>query len=101
MFKYLVSSIFVLSLFLQGYAQEAKDTEDWSREPAVISPGKKNLPPSDAIVLFDGGGFTNWSGNDGPVQWKLKGKAMEVVKGTGTIKTNQSFGSIQLHIEWR
>ncbi|MDX2443516.1 MAG: DUF1080 domain-containing protein [Bacteroidales bacterium] len=99
--KYLFSSILVLSLLLQGYAQEAKDTEDWSKKPEVITPGKKDLPPSDAIVLFDGGGFSKWSGNEGPAQWKLKGKAMEVVKGTGIIKTNQSFGSIQLHIEWR
>ena len=99
--KYSLSSLFLLIFISQSYSQEPKDTEDWSKKPEVITPGKKNSPPSDAIILFDGTGFSNWSGNEGPVQWKIKGKAMEVVEGTGSIHTKQSFGSLQLHIEWR
>ena len=99
--KIIISSLFLFAFLIVTFGQEPKDTEDWSVKPEVITPGKKALAPSDAIVLFDGTDFSNWSGMKGPVQWKLKGKAMEVVKGTGIIKTNQSFGSIQLHIEWR
>nr|NQU92784.1 DUF1080 domain-containing protein [Bacteroidota bacterium] len=54
-----------------------------------------------AIVLFDGSDFSKWSGQDGEVQWEIKGKAMEVVKGIGSIKTIQPFGNIELHVEWR
>jgi len=67
----------------------------------IVTPGEKHGPPSDAIVLFDGSDFSKWSGSDVEVQWKIKGKAMEVVRGAGNIKTVQPFGNVQLHIEWR
>jgi hypothetical protein len=35
-----------------------------------------------------------------PAQWKVEAGYMEVVPGTGTIKTIEEFGDCQLHIEW-
>jgi hypothetical protein len=70
--------------------------------PAVPStqeqPGKA---PSDAIVLFDGKDLSAWSAVDGsPTKWVVKDGAMECVPGSGYIRTLQSFGDCQLHIEW-
>lgn len=88
-------------------AQQAKEwaVHDESRPtPPVISPGQNdNAPPSDAIVLFDGTGLSAWkSCKDGSeAKWKVQDDYMEVVPKTGGIETRQSFGSCQLHIEWR
>lgn len=95
-------SLFIIFLIpAYSYSQDPEETEDWSVNPVVVTPGEKYGSPSDAIVLFDGSDFSKWSGRDGEVQWKIKGKAMKVVKGTGNIKTVQPFGNVQLHIEWR
>ncbi|MBR9999758.1 MAG: DUF1080 domain-containing protein [Cyclobacteriaceae bacterium] len=85
-------------------AQEMKpeDTEIWEPEPGIVTPGKENAPPSDATVLFDGSGFSNWeAANGGEAKWNLGNGAMTVQKGAGDIRTKQSFGDCQLHIEWR
>jgi hypothetical protein len=67
----------------------------------AAEPGK---PPSDAIVLFDGTSLDAWETTKkegGPARWKLvEDGGMEVVKGTGAIRTKQAFGDCQLHIEW-
>lgn len=84
-----------------GYSQKPEDTEDWSRKPAIVDPGKKNQPPADAIILFDGKDLSKWEGDSAEARWKVLGKYMTVVRGTGIIKTKQGFGDVQLHIEWR
>ena len=76
--------------------------------PPVIKPGvfstpeKQGVPPSDAVVLFDGMNFNKWeSAKDGsPVGWKLLEGTMEVVRGTGTIQTKEKYGYGQYHVEW-
>lgn len=75
-------------------------------EPGIIVPGtasSQETPgkaPSDAIVLFDGKDLKHWlSGNGKPAKWKVENGYMEV-NGTGTIKTKETFGSCQLHVEW-
>lgn len=76
----------------------AEDHEE--KEPPIVSPGKDHKPPSDAIVLFDGSGFQHWeSVRGGPVKWKIANSAMQV-SPSGDIRTKQTFGDIQLHIEW-
>ncbi len=82
---------------------DPKDTEVWEPEPKVITPGSvPSAPPSDAIILFDGTGLNDWVQIDGAApKWNVADGAMTVVKGTGDIKTKQTFGDIQLHIEWR
>ena len=68
---------------------------DWP-EPPVVTPGKTNAdPPSDAVVLFDGKDLSAWEGAD---TWRVENG--EAVVGTGMIKTKESFGDCQLHIEW-
>ncbi len=78
-------------------------TEVWEPEPAKVDPGNDNQPPSDAIVLFDGTNFEHWdSANEGEeVAWQIDNRAMTVSPKTGAIQTKESFGDIQLHIEWR
>ena len=68
-------------------------------QPRVVTPGQHGGPPSDAIVLFDGTGFSQWRGRDGQVQWTVDSGAM-VVNRTGNIETVEHFGDCQLHIEW-
>jgi hypothetical protein len=65
-------------------------------EPTIIQPGKTDAePPSDAIVLFDGKDLSAWENGD---KWIVK-DGVAIVKDT-SIKTKQSFGDCQLHIEW-
>jgi hypothetical protein len=69
--------------------------------PPVITPGVNNSPPSDAIVLFDGKDLSNWtSQNGGQPRWALRDGYMETVRSAGSLKTKQSYGSCQLHIEF-
>lgn len=78
-------------------------------QPRVVTPGSlcelpAVTPPSDAVVLFDGTAATasNWTHvkDESPLAWKLSDGHMEVVKGTGNIHTKQTFGDMQLHVEW-
>ena len=98
-----------------AFAQAPPDPEGWAQhdekrpQPAVVDPGTgvppeaPGQPPSDAIVLFDGRDLSAWKSQKGdlPAPWKVEGGHFEVVKGTGGIETRQSFGDVQLHIEWR
>lgn len=72
-------------------------------EPGIITPAPVDqpaLPPSDAIVLFDGKDLSNWATENGQeAKWKVENGYVEV-NGTGSIRTKESFGSCQLHIEW-
>jgi prepilin-type processing-associated H-X9-DG protein len=76
-------------------------------QPRVVDPGPyrpTGPPPSDAIVLFDGKSLDGWTSADHPgepARWRLVDGAMEVVAKTGSIITKQSFGDVQLHLEFR
>jgi hypothetical protein len=78
-----------------GFAQEYMSGIQWE-EPPVVTPGKTNAdPPSDATVLFDGKDLSKWENGE---NWKVKDGVATV--GKGDIKTKESFGDCQLHIEW-
>lgn len=90
------------------YSQEkAKDpatvTQLWEPKVKKVAPGNAfGDPPSDAVILFDGKDLSKWSGEKGgDAKWDVKDGAMTVVKGAAGIKTRQTFGDIQLHLEWR
>lgn len=74
-------------------------------QPKIITPGTfsmqdaPGLPPSDAIVLFDGKNVSRWIGRDGEVKWKVEHGYMEVTR-SGDIETKEHFGDCQLHLEW-
>src|SRR4030042_335948 len=93
-------------LFLSGSAISQKWepvlTEVWEPVPVKVTPGKGMAPPSDAIVLFDGTSLSQWEGEEGGAAgWKIENGILTIVPGAGSIQTRQSFGDIQLHIEWR
>lgn len=110
--KKLIGLLLLTSLFLNILAQEANDsndwsrnpevTEDWSRTPEVITPGKGTLPPSDAIILYVNASDTeNWeSDQGGPIPWDAH-EFLACKPDVGGIHTVQGFGDVQLHIEWR
>jgi len=96
----------ISSLIATTNAQQSEGdpslTEVWNPEPTVVTPGSAMMPPSDAIVLFDGADLSNWQHDDGSAaQWRVGEGVVTVVAGTGDIQTRQSFGDVQLHIEWR
>jgi hypothetical protein len=66
--------------------------------PAVIG-----MPPSDAIILFDGSDVNKeWEDSKGnPTKWIVKDGALVCVKGSGVIQTKRKFNDFQLHIEWK
>lgn len=74
-------------------------------QPRVVTPGttfSHSAPaPSDATILFDGRDLANFEATDGqPAGWKVEAGYMEVVPGSGTIRTKGHFGDFQLHIEF-
>lgn len=80
--------------------------------PPLVAPGQIDLSkghgtsaPSDAIVLFDGTDLSHWAHLKGSAEmyqprWKVEDGFMEVVRGTGSLYTVDTFSSCQLHIEW-
>ena len=79
-------------------------TEIWEPKPSIVSVDGANKIPSDAIVLFNGNNFNEWtsSADSTAVKWNLNSdKSMTVKDKTGNIQTKRNFGSVQLHIEWR
>ena len=98
-------NIFILVFFLNYFIifSQSKDTEVWEPVPEKVNTYYDNLPPSDAIVLFDGTDFSNWvTWGDKEPQWIINDDgSMTVVNGKGSIFTKESFGSVQLHIEWK
>ena len=89
----------------QGAKAKPEDTEQWSPDVPVVTPGAEagRAAPSDAVVLFDGTNLDRWASvKDGSAaQWPVADGAFTVRKGTGNIQTRQSFGSYQLHLEFR
>lgn len=77
-------------------------------QPPVIDPGTASTQervgkaPSDAVILFDGGDLSGWEKADGsgPAEWDVENNYMRVVPGTGDIRTKETLGDCQLHVEW-
>ncbi|HWL00536.1 MAG TPA: family 16 glycoside hydrolase, partial [Parapedobacter sp.] len=96
------------STFLQAQVNRRgnpADTEVWEPIPAVVNPGKTNfdLPPSDAIVLFEKDNLDEWEStrDKSPAKWVVTGDYFTVNKPSGDIQTKRVFKDYQLHIEWR
>jgi hypothetical protein len=77
-------------------------TEFWSPVPPKVEPGKNpGEPPSDALVLFNGKDLAGWeSAKGGPAEWSVENGELVDVPKAGDIRTSQTFGDIQLHVEW-
>lgn len=99
--RWVISGV-VLSLMSLLHNVSAQEVTVDNIAPKVVTPGTDHTAPSDAIVLFDGTDFSQWTGeDDSKVKWRLEGSIMTVEKGTGSIYTKKSFGDCQLHIEWK
>jgi hypothetical protein len=88
-----------------GGRGKPQDTEVWEPVPKIVTPGANNVvPPSDAIVLFDGKNLDEWvlARDKSPAQWFVADGVMTVNKarGIGNIETRRTFRNFQLHIEW-
>jgi hypothetical protein len=77
--------------------------------PAVVTPGATvGAAPSDAVVLFDGRDLSKWAHHgDGAdsdklldPKWTIRDGYFETGARTGSLYSRQSFGDMQLHIEW-
>ena len=76
-------------------------------QPEVVEPGTASTPedpgkpPSDAVILFDGGDLSAWEHpGGGAADWKVEDGVMEIAPRTGAIQTKQAFGDCQLHLEF-
>jgi hypothetical protein len=73
--------------------------------PTVVTPAAvPGAPPSDAVVLFDGKSLDAWQPQATP--WTVRdGAATSVPRagsgGENALVTKQSFGDVQLHLEFR
>jgi Domain of Unknown Function (DUF1080) len=101
--------LIVLSLAMarQAAAQNQGDpklTEIWNPVPKLITPGKSAADASsDAVILYYNKKDTvKWVSKDGkPFNWKTDDICMTVAPYAGDLRTKESFGDCQLHIEWR
>jgi hypothetical protein len=74
---------------------------DRPQPPMVETGGPVSIkPPSDAKVLFDGGGLDAWTTGGGDAKWEVKDGVLVASPG-GEIQTRESYGPVQFHIEWR
>jgi hypothetical protein len=88
----------------QQPSAKPEDTEVWTPEPKIVTPGRANGDaPSDAIHLFDGRNLNEWvkAGTNEPARWIVKGGVVTVDKKAGDIETKRKFSNYQLHLEWR
>ena len=101
---------YMITIFLAVIPAVVLNAQEWTANltsvyepvPEVVTPGQGTLPPSDAIILFDGSNLDEWeSARGGPAEWDVEDGIMTVVKGTGAIVSKKAFGDIQLHLEWR
>lgn len=73
--------------------------------PEPVTPGATpGAPPSDAVVLFDGSSLDAWEPTGQP--WHLENGVMTVPareegEQASTLVSKQSFGDVQLHLEFR
>lgn len=81
-----------------------EQTEFYEPQVPRVDPTAQNGVPSDAIVLFDGTNLEAWQmvNDSTDAVWHLNDDGSITVKDkTGDIQTRQSFGDVQLHIEWK
>lgn len=91
----------------EGRNEEGQETAGtFSLEKVYrLSPTLGAKPPAEAIVLFDGKNFDQWTpagkkSDSDKAQWILVDGAMEVKPGAGSIITKKQFKDIKLHLEF-
>lgn len=107
----MIATVLILAAQTIHFPGELPDCEHaWCvHDPNRPNPAKitadPGVPPSDAVVLFDGTEESvrkNWCDKEGnPTKWKAKNGELVCVPGSGYIFTREKFGDCQLHIEWK
>ncbi len=96
--------IAVTIVLFSVWAQAQSDANRQLMEPGsrLVTTTSSQMPPSDAIVLFDGSDLDAWvkADSEQAADWLVKDGVVTVKAGTGAIKTRQTFADMQLHIEW-
>jgi len=104
--KIIIKSCFYLLIIVFQYslvtAQDLPEwqpelTETWEPVPKQVFSNSESPIPSDATILFDGSDLSQWENSE----WKIDNGVLHVEPGTGGITTKDSFGDVQLHVEWR
>jgi hypothetical protein len=96
--------LFTLGVGVPVFGQD--NGAEW-KAPRVVNPGSTasdciQVPPSDAIILFDGKDLAQFETTSGGVAgWEVKDGVFTVAKKAGDIRTRKEFSDFQLHIEWR
>lgn len=68
----------------------------------AIAVAASSEPPPGAIVLFGGKDTAQWVRSDGgAARWNITNDLLTVVRGSGNIRTFQTFDDLQLHLEFR
>ena len=103
--KYYLLLIPIFFIQINGQNSEKYKIHDLNRpKPPMVEVdnfSQNAIPPSDAIILFNGKGLNEWeSTKSQSIKWKSNSEYFESKKGTGSIMTKKSFGDVQLHIEW-
>jgi hypothetical protein len=81
-----------------------EDTEIYTPVPPVVTPGATTaMPPSDAVILFDGKNLDEWVNvsDKTPTHWTVANGILTVDKTSGNIETKKLFSNYQMHIEWK
>jgi hypothetical protein len=99
-YRMMLIAALVGCLLLLGTLISAQVLKEWVSgiewpEVKVVDPGPLGGPPQDAIVLFGGKDMSQWVGGD---NWIVKDAY--VIDNKSDIRTKQSFGDCQLHVEW-
>ena len=71
--------------------------------PPHVAPGGlvELPPPADAISLFNGEDLSGWESVDGgDAGWRVEDGAIVVAPDAGDIRTSNTLGDCQLHVEW-
>lgn len=91
----ILSVVGLVAAGLTVVAQEYKSGIKWP-EPAKVTPGDApGAAPSDAIVLFDGADLSAFENGE---KWKIENGYAQVQ--SSDIRTKESFGDCQLHLEF-
>ena len=111
--RFRILATYLCALFFCSVGCTQTPTQQWKPHdrnrpvPPVIDPGVSSTQdapgkaPSDAIVLFDGKDLSAWSTKSGePAKWKVGTGYFETVPKSGYMYTKQSFGDMQLHVEF-
>lgn len=93
--------------YIDNEEMKPKHSEYYYPRLKVVDPGeyRPTSIPSDAKVLFDGTNLDAWRWKrceEGNAGWTINPDgSMTVREESGSLTTKESFGSFQLHIEWR